>query len=163
LSGALLTGLVQSVPDLSGIQQFCFQNLITSSLLVTSCPFFVSNLYFISLISGWILIRRSGSRTSKMWLGPPSARSDKALVTRGPPPHLRHHPSHSNDEDEEEHELYKIHSPIECTNRMPQKYSKRTPQGTINRLHGEPVYECLQQSSDPRFWSHFHTDWYSSI
>jgi hypothetical protein len=72
LSGALLTGLVQSVPDLFGIQQFCFQNLITSSLLVTTCPFFVSNLYFISLISGWILIRRSEPRTSKMWLGPPS-------------------------------------------------------------------------------------------
>jgi hypothetical protein len=25
------------------------------------------------------------------------------------------------------------------------------------------VYDCDQQSSNPRFWSHFHADWYSSV
>jgi hypothetical protein len=91
-------------------------------------------------------------------------RSSKSAVTHPPPPpHLHHHPSHSSEEDEDGREMFKIHSPIERTNCMPHKYSKKTKQEIINQNCGDPVYECSKQSSDPRFWSHFHADWYRSI
>jgi hypothetical protein len=85
------------------------------------------------------------------------------VICSPPPPCSRHHPSHSSKEEENERELFMIYSPIESANRIPQKYSKKTKQETINRLCGDSMYECDQQSSDPRFWSHFHAYWYTSI
>jgi hypothetical protein len=72
LFGALLTELVRLVSDLSGTQQFCFQKLFTSSLLVIFYPYLVIDLSFISFISGWILVVRSGLSNGKMWPRPPS-------------------------------------------------------------------------------------------
>jgi hypothetical protein len=72
LSGDFQTGLVWPVPDLSGTQQSYFQNQLTSSILIPSCPFLVVNLYSISLISGWTLITRKEPRTDKISSGPPS-------------------------------------------------------------------------------------------
>jgi hypothetical protein len=90
--------------------------------------------------------------------------SSKSTVAHPPPPPRScHHLSHSSKEEDDDRELFKIHSPIERTNRIPQKYSKKTKQETINRLRGDPVYDSDQQSSDQRFWSHFHVDWYTSI
>jgi hypothetical protein len=69
MSSAFQTGLVWSVPNLSGTQQFCFQTLVN---FFTSCPFHVLNLYSISLVLGWTLVVRKGPRAGKMWPGPPS-------------------------------------------------------------------------------------------
>jgi hypothetical protein len=105
LSGALLTGLVQPVLDLSGIQQFCFQKLITSSLLVTSCPCYVVDLSFMPPIPGWILITRKGPSIGKMWLGPPSGvTSARRLRVMDLLIHVTP-PSHSSDDDEEERDF----------------------------------------------------------
>jgi hypothetical protein len=49
-----------------------FPKFIHFSASCSYCPFFVSNLYSIPLISGWILIARRGPSTSKMQSGPPS-------------------------------------------------------------------------------------------
>jgi hypothetical protein len=72
LSSAFLTGLVRPVLDLSGTQQFCFQKLLTSSLLITSCPYHVIDLSFLYLVSGWTLVVRRGPSTNEMRSGPPS-------------------------------------------------------------------------------------------
>jgi hypothetical protein len=88
--------------------------------------------------------------------------SSKAVVTHHRPPHC-HHPSHSSNEEEDERELFKIHSPVECSNHMALKYSKKTKQRTINEAHEAAVYAGIKQSTDLHFWSFFHSDWYRSI
>jgi hypothetical protein len=87
--------------------------------------------------------------------------SGKALAGRYPLSYR--HPSHHSDEEEDEHELYERHAPVERHDHYAIRYSKKTKQGTINRNREAPVYESSQQSVDPRFWSLFHTDWYRSI
>jgi hypothetical protein len=89
-------------------------------------------------------------------------RSSKAVVTRHPPP-PHHHPSHSNDEEEDDCELLKRHAPVERSNHLAIKYSKKTKQSTINANHKAPVYARNKQSMDRLFWSLFHYDWYHSI
>jgi hypothetical protein len=66
------TELVRSTPDLSGTRQFCFQTSVNSSLLVTSCPSSVVDLYSMSLIPGCTLVMRRGPSNGKMLLGLPS-------------------------------------------------------------------------------------------
>jgi hypothetical protein len=84
-------------------------------------------------------------------------------VSRGhPPPWSHHHPSHSSDE-EDERELYERHAPKERHDHYAIRYSKKTNQETINHNREAPVYESSQQSTDPQFWSLFHSDWYHSI
>jgi hypothetical protein len=80
LSGYFQTRLVRHVPDLSGTQQFCFQNPLNSSILVPSCPSLVVNLYSISLISGWTLITRKEPRIGKILPGPPSGVAQARLM-----------------------------------------------------------------------------------
>jgi hypothetical protein len=88
--------------------------------------------------------------------------SSKAVVTHHRPPPF-HHPSHSSKEEDDDRKLFKIHSPIECSNHMAIKYSKKTKQHTINEAHKAVVYASSKQSVDLRFWSFFHSDWYRSI
>jgi hypothetical protein len=52
--------------------------------------------------------------------------------------------SHSSKEEEDDHETFKIHSPIERTNLMPLKYSKKTTHRTINGNSGAPMYDGNQ-------------------
>jgi hypothetical protein len=78
-----------------------------------------------------------------------------------PPPH--HHPSHSSNEEENDCEMFKQHAPIERSNHMAIKYSKKIKQSTINENCEAPVYDGNKQSWDPRFWSLFHSDWYHSF
>jgi hypothetical protein len=49
-----------------------FSKFILFSASCSYCLFFMSNLYSISLIPGWILITRKGPSTGKMRSGPPS-------------------------------------------------------------------------------------------
>jgi hypothetical protein len=91
-------------------------------------------------------------------------RSDKAPVSRGPPPpHPCHHPSHSSNKDDDECELYERHAHGEHHDHYAIQYSKKTKQKTINHTREALVYEGSQQFVDPRFWSPFHSDWYRSI
>jgi hypothetical protein len=90
-------------------------------------------------------------------------RTGKVPTIRGPPPHPRHHPSHSSDEDEDDREMLERHSPIERSSHLAIKYSKKTKQSTINDNREAPVYEGGKQSRGPHFWSIFHSKWYRSI
>jgi hypothetical protein len=90
-----------------------------------------------------------------------SKRGRKTVLTRRPPPHLTHHPSHSS--EEEEPKALKIHAPKERTNRVIHRYSKKTKQDTINEACGAPVYSDTQQCIDQHFWSFFHADWHWSV
>jgi hypothetical protein len=67
-------------------------------------------------------------------------RSGKAAMPRGPPPPQScHHPSHSNDEEHDERELYKRHAPEERRDHYAIRYSKRTKQDTINTNREAPM------------------------
>jgi hypothetical protein len=90
-------------------------------------------------------------------------RTSKAPVSHGPPPRLSYHLSHSSDDEQDECELYESHAPEEHNDHYAIWYFKKTKQDTINIAHEAPIYECSQQSVDPRFWSFFHPDWYRSI
>jgi hypothetical protein len=76
----VLTALVwcipgQTSPACAGLVWYTsvlFPKFIHFSASCSYCPFFVSNLYFIPLISGWILISRRGPSTDKMRPGHPS-------------------------------------------------------------------------------------------
>jgi hypothetical protein len=88
-------------------------------------------------------------------------RSSKALAGHFPRP--SHHPSHSSDDEQDEHELYERYAPEERHDHYAIRYSKKSKQSTISENWEAPVYEGSKQSHDPRFWSLFHSDWYHSI
>jgi hypothetical protein len=122
-------------------------------------------IFFIS-ISWMDPHREKRSKKGQDIVRPSSKRGHQGKVVvihSPPPPRPHHHPSHSSEEEDDDRELVKIHLPMERTNRMPHKYSKKTKQENINQNHGDPMYDGSQQSTDLRFWSHFHVDWYRSI
>jgi hypothetical protein len=84
-------------------------------------------------------------------------------VPRGPPPRPSYDPSHSSDDEQDEREPYEQHAPEERNDHYAIRYSKKTKQDNINTAREAPVYECNQQSTDPCFWSLFHSDWDCSI
>jgi hypothetical protein len=87
--------------------------------------------------------------------------SGKALAGHFPCP--SHHPSHSSDDEQDEHELYERYAPEECQDHYAIHYSKKSKQSTINENREAPVYEGSKQSRDPHFWFLFHSDRYRSI
>jgi hypothetical protein len=163
LSGASLTRLVSPVPDLSGIQQFCFKNLVIFKILATSCRLLIIN----SCLSlSYLRMDPCHEKRTKKWqdvAGTSSKRGRSGKALAGCFPHPSHHPSHSSESEQDERELYERFAPEERQDHYALCYSKKTKQSTINENREAPVYEGSKQSRDPRFWSLFHSDWYRSI
>jgi hypothetical protein len=84
--------------------------------------------------------------SKRSWIG-------MAPVSYGPPPRPSYHPSHSSNDEQDECELYERHALEERHDHYAIRYSKKTKQDTIDTAREAPVYECSQQSADPRFWS----------
>jgi hypothetical protein len=132
LSGASLTRLIWPVPDLSGIKQFCFQKLVVFTLLANSCrPHIINSCLSMSHLR---MDSRHEKRTKKRQdvAGTSSkrGRSSKALVGHFPRP--SHHPSHSSDDEQDEHELYERYAPEERHDHYAIRYSKKSKQSTIS-------------------------------
>jgi hypothetical protein len=56
------------------------------------------------------------------------------------------------------HVPLKRHAPIELSNQMAIKYSKKTNQRIINEARETHVYASSKQFTDLLFWSFFHLD-----
>jgi hypothetical protein len=90
---------------------------------------------------------------------PSGAASLLCIVRPLPPPDS---PPSAHNKDEEP-EALKIHAPVEHTNRMFLKYSKKTRLTTLQENREALVYLGLRMCTDWLFWSFFHADWYRSM
>jgi hypothetical protein len=89
-----------------------------------------------------------------------SKRGHKTVVSHRAPPQAS--PPSDHNEDEEPKALM-IHEPVENTNRVFIKYSKKIKLSTITKNCEALVYIGSRMCTNQHFLCFFHADWYQSV